>query len=91
MVDRQTTSGQCVDDPDHAARFVLACLIAHHPALLSLDELVREFAGSNWDPGGASVVVDDGLAQLVSSGLAHRLDAFFFASQAAVRASRLVE
>ena len=91
MVDRQTASDQCVDDPDHAARFVLACLIGHHPALLSIDELFREFAGSDGDPGEASVVVDDGLAELVRSGLAHRLDRFVFASQAAVRASRLGE
>jgi len=65
-----------------AARFVLGCLIARHLTLLSVDELVREIAGSSQQHGPAQLVVDDGLVELLCSGLAHRLYDFVFASQA---------
>lgn len=76
-------------DRDDAARFLLACLIGRSPALLSVDELVREFAGSSRELTVAQVLIDDGLSELLGSGLAHRLDRFVFASQAAIRSSQL--
>lgn len=85
----QTRDISGADDPDGAARFLLGCLVARHPTLLSIDELVREFAGSSREHQTARLLIDDGVAQLLRSGLAHQLDGFVFASQAAIRASQL--
>ena len=83
------TGKSYVEDPDGATRFLLGCLIARHPALLSIDELVRAFAGSMQEHHAARLLVDDGVAELLGSGLAHRVDGFVFASQAAMRANEL--
>ena len=90
MGDHQPANARPTDDRDEPARFVLGCLIARSPALLSVDELVREFVGSSHDLSAAQVLIDDGVAELLGSGLAHRLDRFVFASQAAIRGSQLV-
>jgi hypothetical protein len=72
-----------LDKPDAGARFLLAFLIAHHPALFSIEELVREFSGQM----GADMqtYVDEGLAELAGAGLVNQLNQFVFASRAAVR------
>jgi hypothetical protein len=85
----EDATGPHVEDRDRAARFLLGCLISRSPALLAVDELVREFAGSTRNLDAARVLIDDGLAELLGSGLAHRVDRFVFASQAAIRASQL--
>jgi hypothetical protein len=76
-------------DPDAPARFVLDFLIARHPSLLTVDELVCEFAGSAGESQKTRAYIDDGLAELMGSGLVHRLEDFVFASRAAMRASDL--
>jgi hypothetical protein len=75
-------------EPDAAPRFLLDFLVSHHPALFALDELVREFTGKT-EPATARVVIEEGVAELIGSGLAHRLDGFVFASRAAVRGYEL--
>jgi hypothetical protein len=78
-----------LEDHDYAARFVLDFLVARHPTLLSIDELVREFAGSSDDHDGARVLVHDGLAELASWGLVNRVGDFVFASRSTVRCREL--
>lgn len=89
MPEPQTGNRCRADDPDGVARFVLGCLVARHPTLLSIDELVREFAGSSRELHAARLLIDDGVTELLGSGLAHQVDDFVFASQAAMRASQL--
>lgn len=89
MGDHQPASAREIEDRDNPARFVLGCLVARSPALLSVDELVREFAGSSQNLRVAQVLIDDSVAELLGCGLAHRLDRFVFASQAAIRSSEL--
>ena len=74
---------------DMTPRPLMTILLDHYPALLSLDELISEFAGLSRDRKQAEMMVADGLAALMSGGLAHKLDGFVFASRAAVRAEQL--
>lgn len=74
---------------DLTAGPLLTILLDHYPVVLSLDELVREYAGLARDRQTAELMVADGLAALMGSGLAHKLDGFVFASRAAVRAGQL--
>ena len=67
---------------------LLTILLDHYPALMSLDELVNEFAGLSRDRKQAEMMVADGLAALMASGLIHRIDRFVFASRAAVKAEQ---
>jgi hypothetical protein len=78
-------AGGSLPEVDDVAGVVLGILVSSHPGLLGIEELVCEFAGLR-DRGSARVLVEDGLAQLLASGLAHRLDGFVFASRAAMRA-----
>jgi hypothetical protein len=75
---------------DRAAMAVLGVLLARHPALVAVDELVREVGEAPERHGLSEPEVRDGVADLVGDGLAHRLDRFVVASRAAVRAARLV-
>lgn len=69
-------------------RAVLALLLEHHPALLSIDEVVRYVA-----PGAADFAERDAvhvaIRALIQAGLAHRLDRFVFAAAPAVYFERL--
>jgi hypothetical protein len=62
---------------------VLELLLEHHPALLSVEEVVREMTA-----GAAAFEARDrievALRRLVETGLVHRLGPFVFASHAAV-------
>ena len=69
---------------DVTPRPLMTILLDHYPALLSLDELVSEYAGLASDRRKAEMMVADGLAALVGSGLAHKLGDFVFASRSAV-------
>jgi hypothetical protein len=61
---------------------VLELLLDHHPALLSIDELVREMtAGSQSLDGRDRIEV--AVRELVQAGLAHQLQGFVFASHSA--------
>jgi hypothetical protein len=81
MPDRQTTHAAEDDQIDAAILEVLLEPDMQRP--LSADELGREIG----DPDAAT----DGIARLVRTGLAHRLDGFVFASRAALRADALAE
>lgn len=85
MHDQRSEVGGSLPDVDEVAGVVLGILVSNHPGLLGIEELVCEFAGLR-DRGSARVLVEDGLAQLLASGLAHRLDGFVFATRAAMRA-----
>jgi hypothetical protein len=74
---------------DNPGAIVLGILVGRYPALLSVDELVREVAGFSGDPDQARIMVLDGLAELMGDGLAHEVANFVFASRAAVRAAEL--
>jgi len=69
-------------------RAVLGLLLEHHPALLSIDEIVRYVA---LDPAdfAARDPVHVAIRALVQAGVAHRLDRFVFAAAPAVYFERL--
>ena len=75
---------------DSASAFVLYVLVDEHPALLSVDELAREFARSSTDRQTARICIEDAVAELAGNGLVHRLGEFAFASRAAVRGRDLM-
>jgi hypothetical protein len=69
-------------------RAVLGLLLEHHPALLSIDEIVRYVA-----PDAAEFADRDpvhvAIRALMQAGLAHQLDQFVFAAGPAVAFERL--
>lgn len=68
-------------------RAVLGLLLEHHPALLSVDEVVRFLAP---EPDFAERdAVDVAIRALTQAGLIHRLDRFVFAAAPAVLFERL--
>jgi hypothetical protein len=81
----QRTTGPDPASRDEAASAVHAILLERYPALVELDELVRDLVG----PKLPAIFVHEALDELVRAGLAHRLDRFAFASHAAVRGRAL--
>jgi hypothetical protein len=73
-------AGDVVSDPTAS---VLVLLLEHHPALLSVDEVIREMTAGA-DDFAARDRMAVALRRLVDAGLAHRLGPFVFASHAAV-------
>jgi hypothetical protein len=69
-------------------RVVLGLLLEHHPALLSIDEVVRYVAP---DPAGFAErdAVEVAIRALAEAGLAHQLERFVFATAPAVYFERL--
>jgi hypothetical protein len=65
------------------AGVLLAVLLEHYPAQLSVAELMCEL---DWP---YEFRADDALARLARAGLIHRRDQFVFASRAAIRAQQL--
>lgn len=90
MHDQRSADGLPLPERDEAATTVLDILLNQHPSLLHLDELVRLYAGGSLEHQQARPVVEDALAELLASGLVHRLEGFVFVSQAVVRAQVLV-
>ncbi len=88
MPDEPTAGVVYVLETDEVARNVLTVLLDRHPALVSLEELVRHFA---FPPTTAisEMFIREGVDDLARYGLAHRLDRFAFASHSAVRANEL--
>jgi len=78
-----------VDPADEPAQVVLNILTGHYPALLAMDELIRECVSDSRDTAKTAAFVTDGVIDLQARGLAHRLDNFVFASRAAVAAEAL--
>ena len=73
-------AGDAVSDPTGS---VLDLLLEHHPALLSVEEVIREMTAGA-EAFGARDRIEVALRRLVETGLAHRLGPFVFASHAAV-------
>jgi hypothetical protein len=69
---------------------VFRLLSERYPALVPLDELVREF---KFPPGthrdSPAIFVHEAVERLYHDGLAHRIEGFAFASRAGVRALEL--
>jgi Fe2+ or Zn2+ uptake regulation protein len=62
---------------------VLDLLLENHPALLSVEEIIRELTAGT-DEFAARDRIEVALRRLVETGLVHRLGSFVFASHAAV-------
>jgi hypothetical protein len=75
-------------DEDRAEQSLLGLLLETHPALLSLDEIVREMTDRP-DEFAPRDRINNAVRDLVASGLAHRHGSFVFASRAAVRFDEL--
>ncbi len=75
-------------DPDCLEGLVLEVVLDEHPALLSIEEVIRESAS---DPANFGDRDDarNAITGLVRSGLLHRNGAFVFATRAAVRSKAL--
>jgi hypothetical protein len=67
---------------------VLELLLEHHPALLSVEEVIREMTAGATE-FAARDRIEVAVRRLVETGLAHRLGSFVFASHAAVSARAL--
>lgn len=76
-------------DPDDVARVVLDILVQRYPALIAVEELVRELCDPSLAQQVDEALVHDALLDLVTSGLVHRLDRFVFTTQAMLRAAQL--
>ena len=72
------------------ASSVLELLLDNHPALLSVDEVIRAMTTGS-DEFGPRDRIESALRDLIAFGLAHRLGSFVFASRAAVWARALDE
>lgn len=86
MPDQPNAGSADVLEADEVARLVLGVLLVRHPALVAVEELVREFGTQDRDRSMPEMFIQEGVDELVCSGLAHRLDRFVFASYSAVRA-----
>jgi hypothetical protein len=67
---------------------VAGFLIARHPGLYAVDELVALFSSPEQDVGQERFELEEGIRQLVGDGLAHQLRRFVWASHAAVSSER---
>jgi hypothetical protein len=76
-------------DEEKAEQAVLALLLHTHPALLSLDEVIRALTADHPDEFGPRDDYENAVRELVAAGLAHRHGAFVFATRAAVRGDEL--
>lgn len=90
MPDQETRLAASVLEPDGIPGEVFRTLVERHPALVPVDELVREltFPGRP-DVSAPPIFVSEAVDRLCQDGLAHRVDAFAFASRAGVRAVEL--
>jgi hypothetical protein len=76
------------DDPARGPTAVLLdFLIARHPGLYSVDELVRLFSSSSNMTTGSVSSWEEGVRALVADGLVHQLGRFVWASHAASAAN----
>lgn len=64
-------------------------LLQRHPALIAVEELVRELAEPSLMQQIDEPLIHDALTDLVATGLVHRLDRFVFPTQSMIRATQL--
>jgi hypothetical protein len=77
------------DDPAGGpAPALLDFLIAHHPGLYAVDELVTLFSSPEQDIEQERLELEEGIRELVGDRLAHQLGRFVWASHAAVNCAR---
>jgi hypothetical protein len=67
---------------------LLDFLIAHHPGLYAVDELVALFSSPEQDQAQERLELEEGIQELVGDGLAHQLGRYVWASHAAVSSER---
>jgi hypothetical protein len=67
---------------------LLDFLIAHHPGLYAIGELVALFSSPDQDVEQDRLELEEGIRELVGDGLAHQLGRFVWASHAAVSSGR---
>lgn len=90
MPDQPTAAGDVgVLDHDEVIRVILTVLLDRHPTLVALEELVRYLDFERPEHHIAPMFVREGVDELRRVGLVHKLDHFAFASDSAVRASKL--
>ncbi len=86
----QPTAGTCgVLGQDEIAQLVLTVLLDRHPALVSIEELVRHFDYRQPKDRISDIFVREAVDELRRSGLAHQLGEFAFASHSGVQANKL--
>jgi hypothetical protein len=77
-------------EADEVAAEVFRLLSERYPALVPVEELVREFTfPTRPERCTPAIFVDEAVDRLFHEGLVHRIDGFAFASRAGVRAVEL--
>jgi hypothetical protein len=90
MPDRQVRSADSIFEPDGVTAEVFRLLLDRHPALVPLDDLIREYRfPPDIDRDAPAIFVTEAVERLYHDGLAHRIGDFAFASRAGVRALEL--
>jgi hypothetical protein len=77
-------------DSQSAEEAALRVLLGSHPALLRIDDLVRELVEAPARPRYDEPDVEDAVADLVRFGLAQRLESYVVLTRAAIRAEILI-
>lgn len=90
MPDEQPTTKARPFEPDDVAGEVFRIIAERYPALVPLEELVREFDYLD-EPDSTlpAIFVREAVERLYHDGLAHRIEGFVFATRASVRAIEL--
>lgn len=88
MPDQPTAAEGFMPDIEEVAQAILVVLLDRHPALMSVEELLR-YAAYPAEHAFTRQDIEDGVNDLARYGLAHRLDQFAFASYAAKRGEQL--
>ncbi len=89
MQNQRSTGSSWLPDQDEVASVILSIVLKRHPALVAIEELVREMSEPSLMQYIDEPLVHDALADLVTSGLVHRLDRFVFVTQTMIRATQL--
>ncbi len=88
MPDQPTAGGGFVPETDEVTQAILGVLLHRYPALVSLEELVQNYAYPS-EHAFSMRAIHEGVDDLARWGLAHRLDRFAFATHAAKRGEQL--
>lgn len=89
MQDQRIAGSTWLTDQDEVASVILSILLKRYPALVAIEELVRELSEPSLMQCIEEPLVHDALADLLTSGLVHRLDRFAFPTQSMMRALEL--
>ncbi len=89
MQTHRSTGSTWLPDQDEVTSVILSIVLKRHPALVAIEELVRELSEPSLMQCIDEPLVYDALEDLVTSGLVHRLDRFVFVTQTMIRATEL--